>query len=1084
MILINRLILTLLIALVVSQRAESNALDHRYQIAFNVQSLSIEYGLSQSVVNDIIQDSDGYVWLATEDGLNRYNGYDFKIFDHVHSDPDSIHENLIESLAEEPGKGIWAGTQYGLSFFDFKTEKFTNYSKNKELQSSIYALTLTPSGKLYIGSDSGLFVLNKATQKITPVTIDNNSILEDEVTSLHFSNDALWVSTEFCVYSISETSSTLKNYCDAELGRWIKDKRISVVKVKDNILWIGTKKGMASYHLTSKKFQVYQHDKENSNSLVANWIQDIEFDNNGNLWIGTSEGLSLYQVADSKFKHFTHKIFKGDGLTSDDIMSIYIDSTGLIWLGTYTAGVNILNPELVGFKNILSKSDLLTFDISNTIHAIEKDYNETLWFANYGGGLINLDLMTGKITRPFKAKIQSSGYSMDYVYSLLIDYQNRLWVGTRGGIVLIDLKAHQVIPYRLIKDNKPIKVEHFIFQIYEDHLGTIWIATLDGLFQVEKEIQQNGLLEIHVNDRQKEIPYSFRDISNVVNIILESGDGNLWMGGAGGLLRYSQKNSRWTHYEYDSENNQSISNNDIQVIFEDSRAILWVGTASGLNKVNRAQSDEVYFERITKENGLPNNSIYGIQEDIHKQLWLSTNLGLVRYSEHTEIMQSFKRNDGLSSNEFNKGAYFTDSNGVIYFGSINGVTLVDGSAIQEKQQSSRLKLTEVMVGKRELGLYDLNHAVEPEITKQLNESTIMVSVAELYYRKLGVQSYRYRLKGFDQSWTYLGKERSIILAGLAEGNYQLEIQSKTTGEDWLPESIMIRINVLGSFIKSDAAIYLLILGIILTCILVLYFVKRYYSKGLLKVENLLKIEGMRIKEEKRKSNELEEELFQKINKINLMNDEINASSELLESHQFRDNITGFYRYENILKLLTDNIVKDGRDDNQFDLIMLIQVSDYLSIEKLHGIIISAELINYVASELKRHCPGNIHICSLNIDSFIIFADISETPALVKILTNLRSQIIRSQISVANDMSIQTRLGITYLELDSEAAYDASTLIKLSKTLINIHNQVNPVQSSCLMRIKFNRSPVELANTLTKDNIIQYLSDGLIIMETQ
>ena len=333
--------------------------------------------------------------------------------------------------------------------------------------------------------------------------------------------------------------------------------------------------------------------------------------------------------------------------------------------------------------------------------------------------------MTGDISTPFKDSRLDKTNAIDYSYSLLTDLDELLWIGTIEGLFIADLKTEKLLNLTVYIDGLEHKLEDYITQIYEDHDGQILdhdrLRFLPGSSKSSrKELNPTLILK----RRTRELPLSFRDRSASLSSIVETRDGNFWLGGSAGLLFYSQNTEEWRHFEYHSENPQSISDDDVQVLFEDSRGILWVGTANGLNKVDRSAEDEIFFERITKENGLPNNAIYGILEDPLRQIWLSTNLGLVRYSDFTESMQSFRSRDGLSSDEFNKSAFYSDTNGLLYFGSINGITVVDSKEVKQPSRQSNLKLTEVRVGQKSLDVYKLNQTKMPSIEKREGDASI------------------------------------------------------------------------------------------------------------------------------------------------------------------------------------------------------------------------------------------------------------------------------------------------------------------------------------------------------------------------
>jgi len=760
-------------------------------------------------------------------------------------------------------------------------------------------------------------------------------------------------------------------------------------------------------------------------------------------------------------------------------LTVSIDSTGLIWLGTYAAGINILNPSRTNFTHVLSKSDVVPFNGKNTIHGITKDMNENLWMADFGGGLYKLDLMTGVVSRPFQNSSADYRETIEYAYTLLVDVNNQLWIGAFEGLVVVDLNTQQILPLEFILNNQPFKFNDRVYQIYEDHTGLIWIATIEGLYVVESLRQEEERYVLSLIGKQPEIPHSYRDRSSRVSAILETRDGNLWLGGPSGLLNYSKKKDQWQHFEYHADNKQSLSNDDVQVIFEDSRGILWVGTGNGLNKVHRSDQDEIYFERITKDHGLPNNAIYGILEDSYKQLWLSTNLGLVKYSGQLEGMQSFRRYDGLSSDEFNTAAYYADSDGLLYFGSINGVTVVDSRVTTDLPKERELVFTRVQIGKRSLDVYALNHVKKPQIRMNKDESTIKISVADLFYQKLNTQSYRYRLLGLDEDWVSLGKERTFFLAGLKEGRYILDIQSKVGNEDWSQNNLRVELNVYADFFKSENMYYMMLLFSAVFIVTILFWIKRSYEQRINKAENLVKIESVRLKEAKKQIDELKSELENKAGELIMITDKFNDSSKLLDSYQFRDEISGFYRYQKMRDLFLQQYFGDKDSPAGFNLIAVLQLNGLTEIAERYGQVAAAEVVSHSSTELKAHSPAHIHICALKSDSFVILANTRENKDFTNVLINLRKKLIQSKIAIANDASISVQVSMSYLDLFPKLINDSSQLVNLCEVLIASHRSLNHVEMSGLMRVDLNCGVEELDHLTTASEIVRLIEGNTI-----
>jgi len=1074
-----RILLILTFTLVGCGSPLANPIDYRYQKTFRVQSLSIEDGLSQSVVNQTIQDRYGYIWVATEDGLNRFDGYEFEIFEHFHDDPDSLHENLVYSLEENPGKGIWVGTQNGLSYFDMASRKFTNLSRNNlDLSVAIVALSRTDDGQLFIGSDNGLYILDSAhlnreresegstknskafdlkPATILPFVSEAGQHIDDEIVGLKNTRDHLWVATEKCVYSIALSDNQLQSLCESKnFYSLFENRRLKAIEVIRNKVWLASSNGLIMLDIAQNESQVFLHDEKTPASLADDWVQDLAVDAQGNLWVGSINGLSYLNVVELKFRHFQYSIYEREGLSNNDIMSVFVDTDGLIWAGTYTGGINILDPRNTGFKHILSKSDLSEFGINNTIHGIVKDNRENMWFANLGGGLLKMSLMTGEITRPLYSQRDKLAVDLDYTYSLLIDHNNQLWIGATDGLVLYDIASERIIPSEFYLSGEKVMFNDYVMQIFEDHQGDIWIGSAQGGYKVTAIKKEKGTAKIYLQSLLEQLPFSYRDRSNMVAAILETRDGSLWMGGQAGLLFFSKEDQTWRHFTYQEGNPQSLSNNDVLSLYEDSRGILWVGTADGLNRVIRSSTEDIYFSKVTRRQGLPNNAIYGILEDFNQQLWLSTTRGIVRYSENAGSTRSFRKNDGLSSDEFNKGAFYADSDGLLYFGSINGVTVIDSTTIASEDRENRLRITRATFNNTPLNIYDLNTNANSILKFDGNEMALKLEFTDLYYRKLGTQFYRYQLSGLNDKWIDLGKERQIVLVGIPEGKYLLKLQSRVADEDWPDSEVTIRLSVTTDFWKSQNSVYLIYLLTLSTFLFISYFIRRYYRLQSVKLRNRMKAETLRTREAKKESDDLSSELQIKSNQLALLHSAVDESSKRIASQSFRDPATGFYRFEHIRTYLTASD-KTRKDSPQFNLVMVLSIDTLEEIKQTLGAICSIEVCEYIATELKNSASSQTHICAFDDGGFILFGNSVEYPQLTKTLLAMRDKVAKSVIPVGNAQAIQSSLSCSYLEIFPDRIDSPEILASLGSLLIKLHKEKNNSNSARLMRIDLKRA---------------------------
>ncbi|MGX5201758.1 ligand-binding sensor domain-containing protein [Aliikangiella sp. IMCC44632] len=1037
----------------------ANNLDHRYQKAFRAQSLSLKQGLSQSVVYQVYQDSVGFIWVATEDGLNRFDGYEFEVFQHVHSNPNSLHNNYIVAITEQAGKGLWLGTQEGASFFDFKTQEFKSFhANNPDLKSFVNSILVNSQQQVLIGGDNGLFEYQAEQDQVVLFKSAANKSLDVEVVEIKAYGEQAIVATESCIYLLSKQRE-LQPLCHGDFKQWLSERIILSTAVFEDQLWIGSSGGLAEINLKTGDFNEFSLSKK-QRLLSTAYIQDITLDSDNNLWVATDNGLVYYRVKEHESMRFQYDPSDLEGLSSSDILSVFIDNNGLVWAGTYANGLNILDPSKTAFERLVTRSDTDKLNLSNKIHSIAKDRFERLWLASFGSNVLSLDLMTGELSQPFANYFKDKKH-LDYAYSLLIDHQNKLWVGSTRGMSLFDLNTDKALTFNLVKNNEAYPLNDFIFQIYEDHDGEIWLATLKGLFKVERQVRTADNITIFIKDLLSEIPYSFKDRNARVSRIYQTLDGNYWIGGPSGLLVYYPEAQQWQHYQYQPNNQQSLSSDDVQSIFEDSRGVLWIGTANGLNKVFRNGPNDIYFERITKEQGLPNNNIYGILEDAKNQLWISTNLGLVKYSENKGSLRSYRENDGLTSDEFNSAGYFSDNNGVLYFGSINGVTVVNSYNYNKREPRRNLTFTKIKVGSRYVDLYNLSQQSQPQITKRKGESTIEISVSDLYYKKLSSQQYRYRILGLDKDWKSIGRERSFILAGLPQGLYYLDIQSKIDDEPWSSQNLRLKIIVKSNFIKSTEALYLVIFLALLTVMLTVFYMRRYYGLKLTKIENLVKIEEVRNKESKKLNDDLRLELESKVEQVSKLNKQATQAKLILATQEFRDELTGLYNYRYFRELIDFETRKFSTKPDSFNLFAVIEVIDFKQLAKQHNHVCMLEVISQIAKQVKQYTSSEMFISIQAPNQFILLGNTQNGNVTSQSLVYFVNQMAKILFHVANGVTLQSRFGLTYVEMFADNLPKNLDYVKVLDVLTRVHDYKVREATGLLHRVDFSQSIVEV-----------------------
>jgi len=1040
------------------QTVKANQLDYRYTKAFDIQKLSLDEGLSQSVVNQIVQDSNGFIWLATEDGLNRFDGYDFLVYQHDHKRPNSLHENWVVSLEVVPNEGLWLGTVSGLSYMDFTTKKFTNYSAIfPELNSLIRDILYVEDIGVWVGTSTGLFF--RAFDAL-PLTKFQKVKLSDgiqQINSLVFNDGKLLVGSADCIFELNRKNNSISNLCNEESLSFLSSKVISKLLIDRGKLWIGTRTGLFQYDLSNKTVNTFYEDSKNGQSIASDYIQDLVIDSDNSLWVSTINGISIYNRKTLKFVSNTQAGLGKRQLSSTDIISSFIDKDGLVWLGTYGRGVNLLNPNQQRFDHLFTEQDAKKIESINTIHGIEKDLYENLWLASYGGGLIKYNLMTGAISKPMDEK----GIAYDqYVFSLKIDKNNILWIATFSEMFLIDIETKEINKLEVTIDGEKLDGSISVSMFFEDHAGTLWMISERGLHRLitsNFDFKNNGVHEIELESWSEKLPYSYTQKTHSLNSMVEDQNGNFWIGGDGGLLLYNRTEKSWKHFTYNSSLPNSLSSNGVQTIYLDNQGFVWVGTADGLNRIieiKSMQASRYQFDRITTHEGLPSNAIYGIRQDDQSGIWLSTSKGLVKYNRNILKMDLFRSTDGLSSDEFNLVGTLSDESDRVYFSSINGVTSIIDSTTRKNVDDANLKFIKVKLDLEILNTFILNSKSDISTEDMEYGTAIEIWVSAMTYSKFGVSRYRYRINGFDNKWVNLGGNRKLFIAGLGAGTYNIEIQSRISGEPWSSNSLNFPLKINADFFSSKHFVLMTILILLIIFIIILVIISRKYKRKLAFEENKQTLEKLRVKELRIDNDSLIYTISDRDRTIAKLGSELEITSKKIDIQRYRDISTGFYRFEFILDMRqkeaqrqsSKQIKQPSKNDatksvsiKNYSLVAIIEFVNYADIIEKHGVLEAKEFLSQVSIELRRETNADTQFFTLNDGVYILFNSSKNKQNMIDSLLNLCVSFNNSSYEIANGRAIMCRAKLTYADLDNLQINSEGELIKV-KRLIQIAHE--------------------------------------------
>ncbi len=768
--------------------------------------ISLEQGLSQSTVTCIFQDSKGFMWFGTEDGLNKYDGYTFKFYKYDPKNSNSLNNNLITSICEDKSGFLWIGTMGGINRFDRKKEKITRFTHDPNNPSSlaskkVFSILVDRSGTLWIGTwDKGLdrydpetggfihYRLNPANEADRLNHNFVNAIYEDR-------GGELWIGTDGGgLKRLDRERKTFTHY-QSDLHNPGDAKNLSINHVfsihedYSRNLWIGTKKGLDRFH---REKQEFIHIPSTSPTPEVNAIQG---DRLGILWFATwNQGLSRLDPNTGKIITYRADPTDPDSINSNEILSFYMDESGIMWVGT-KRGINKFEPEKTKFTHYKKQPNNTNSLNDNDVRAICEDKNipGVFWIGTTNGGLNRFDMNTETFSHYQNKPGDPTSLSHNYILTIYQDRSGILWIGTSGGgLNKFNPKTGKSSHYKSESKRTDSLSNNIVTSIIEDRFGISWIGTYGGgLNHFDPRTGTFFPYKHHPDD-----PRSLS--SDYIHCLYEDRLGVLWIGTADeGLNRFERENQTFIRYQPSEEEPTSLSHNTILSIYESRSGILWIGTAGGINRFNRqSQSFLAYKEK----DGLPNDVINAILEDDRGNLWISTNKGLSKFNPIEETFRNYNIKDGIQGYEFNAGAAYKGKDKKMYFGGLNGFNVFHPADIKDSIHKPKIVITSFKKFNDEAKLQE--HISEIEEIQVSHRDSISFEFAALDFSDPPRNQYAYLLEGQNDDWIQLGNTREITFPGLAPGDYTLRIKGSNSNRVWNNEGTFLKIKVTPPFWRT------------------------------------------------------------------------------------------------------------------------------------------------------------------------------------------------------------------------------------------------------------------------------------------
>jgi len=776
--------------------------------------VGITEGLSQGTGFAILQDRQGFLWIGTEDGLNRYDGYGFRVYRPT-EDPTSI-TNIQTNVIFEDSKGrLWMGTSSGLDLYHRDLDNFSHYvsdANNPKTISSggISSICESAKGTLWIGTDGGLNELDPETGVFTRYFCDAPSSPREGsrgIRSLFLDKDGtVWMATAGGLHAFNPASGETKRYVhDPQNPRSISGNRVNALyEDPDGTLWVGTlESGLNALNRKTGMFTRYVPDFRNPRSLSNANVYAIYRDRNGHLLVATYAGLNVFDDETKDFTVLRHNAADPNSLSSDYVVAFAEDRTGVLWIGTRGQGLNKYVPDRKKFAvltDIMGGNRAL---VSNRVRALAEDADGNMWFASEDKGVGFWNRKTNTHTYLEYDPRRPSGINSNATYSLLYDRSGVLWIGTfGGGLNRYDVKTGQFRYYRNNPDDPESLSHNSIRSLFRDHLGILWVGTEGG--GLNRFVPEKNAFIRYQND-----PNRPESISNdIIRLFFEDRGGNLWIGSRGGVSRFDRERGVFVNFSQRPGVPGSLSNNYVMSICGDPRGYLWIGTAGGLNKFDpKTETFTVYG----RKEGFPNTTIYGILRDDNNQLWISSNGGLFRFNPETLAVKAFDVSDGLLSNEFIGGAYLKTKTGELFFSGTAGVNYFFPGRIIENPYPPAVALTDFQIFNRSVAVgQEINKRVilkkaiwdTASIDLSYEDRFISLEFAALHYAAPEKNRFAYMMEGLEKDWNFVNDRRFASYTNLPAGRYTFRVKAANNDGLWNNEGVSLAIRVIPPFWRT------------------------------------------------------------------------------------------------------------------------------------------------------------------------------------------------------------------------------------------------------------------------------------------
>ncbi|RED96978.1 ligand-binding sensor domain-containing protein [Marinoscillum furvescens] len=942
----------------------------------NLDHLSVPHGLSHGTVHSIVQDPEDIMWFGTTNGLNAYNGYDFKVFRSDEHDSTSISGDFVTKLVVKSQDELWVATHSGLNLYNKLNDAFVHIPQSATepgyLSNGTIKDLVIDGQYLWVATAWGLNRIQNSPpyHTLSRYFYDEkrpNSLSDNHINCLMKDGDLLWIGTNKGVNILSLRTGEFVHHHRKGLH---KDELTgplvtNIYKDSKGQYWIATETGLNRYDWASDKVRRFY---SNAYSPGVQVVRQVYEDSFGDLWVATDGGGILhYDQEGDRFTANKKNIYSPKSLSSNAIYTLYEAKGNILWIGTYERGVHDYHRRKSLFHTYSHDPFANSLSYGGVKSAVLSKHRNGIWIGTNADGVNFFDLGTGQFSVYRHEPNNPNSISSNIVKSILETENGNLWIGCyTGGLNYFQPEAGLNVNYPVIPPNAELSSTH-IWNLYRDSNDELWVGTLrGGLVQFDPKANSYRHF-IHK-------PLDTSTIaSNLISVIFEDSRGNFWVGNeeeSGGLNLMNREEGTFQRFVHKSEDSTSISHNFVREIYEDSKGNLWVGTSGGLNRLDY---ETFTFERYHHLGPYFSGIINDVLEDDQGYLWISTNQGILRFDPSTENYIYFDSRDGLQGDEFSYNTALKLEDGRLFFGGIEGFNLFDPEKIIDTEPSPTVVITGFQLDDQEMSrvpLLDQKIRQGTQVVLEPHESAFSIQFAAINYHTPGKINYAYRLAGMEDNWRYVGNERRATYTNLDPGLYTFYVKASNSFGEWGDNVQKLNIRILPAWYDN----ILFRIGVAIMLLGVLVGIYQYRTKSLSRKRRLLQrmveertSEIENLNKELANSNEIlqgtnqklmnqRNELEKIVEELNVTRDKLIVSEKMASIGVFTAGIA--HEINNPInyiagatRLLTDLVDKQiAREDSKFseeELASILELENTIKVgvEKTSSIIQS--LRNYV-----------------------------------------------------------------------------------------------------------------------------------------